>query len=125
MMDAVTISPPPVYYYGSGLAPIMPQLLRAPYVRSSPPKEISNPYKSTRDAIIAAARLVYGNCTAKRWARAAGVEEITAKVWLSGRVPEARIKRLAASLLTELESTRARLNEVETALQAIAQGRLK
>ena len=124
-MDAVTISPPPVYYYGSGLAPITPQSLRTPYARTSSPKEISNRYKSAGDAIIAAARLVYGRCTAKRWARAAGVEVITAKVWLSGRVPEARIKRLTISLLTELESTRARLNEVEAALQAIVQGRLK
>ena len=120
MMDAVTISPPPVYYYGSGVAPIMPQPLRTSYARTLPPKEISNRYKSARDAIIAAARLVYGNCTAKRWARAAGVEVITAKVWLSGRVPEARIKRLASSLLTELESTRARLDKTEAALKEIA-----
>ena len=131
-MDGVTRSPPPVYYYGSGFAPIMPRSLTTPYARGLPSPAIYRSYKSAREAIIAAARMIYGGVPtygkasiAKRWALDAGVQEITAKKWLSGSLPEARIQRLAASLQSDLQSTRARIGEIELALQAIAQGRLK
>lgn len=70
--------------------------------------------RSGKDVITAALalRTVYGQCATKKIARAFGVSLDTAKVWLTGRLPQARRQEIAAVLLAECDRIERELSAI-------------
>jgi ribosomal protein S18 acetylase RimI-like enzyme len=78
---------------------------------------------SKRDTSVTTAtdlRLVYGPNAAKKIARRFSVANVTAKIWLTGRLPQARRQEIARELIAECDRMEQRAVEIRRRWEAEA-----
>jgi ribosomal protein S18 acetylase RimI-like enzyme len=78
---------------------------------------------SKRDTSVTAAtdlRVIYGPNAAKKIARRFSVANVTAKIWLTGRLPQARRQEIARELIVECDRMEQRAAEIRRRWEAEA-----